>query len=136
MTLAYTQQSATSAADNCFYVFNRGTADGYIIVSADDRTDAILGYTDSGSFNYANLPSNARWWFSEYQRQIQYLIDHPNLKNRIAPKSLPTSVAPLCKSLWSQLAPSTTAVLPTPTLQLTGDSTLRHWMRCHCRQAK
>jgi hypothetical protein len=105
MTLAYTQQSATSEADNCFYVFNRGTADGYIIVSADDRTDAILGYTDSGSFNYANLPSNARWWFSEYQRQIQYLIDHPNLKNRVAPKSLPTSVAPLCKSLWSQLSP-------------------------------
>jgi hypothetical protein len=105
MTLAYTQQSATSAADNCFYVFNRGTADGYVIVSADDRTDAILGYTDSGSFNYSALPSNARWWFSEYQRQIQYLIDHPNLKNRVAPKSLSTSVAPLCKSLWTQTSP-------------------------------
>jgi hypothetical protein len=68
MKLAYTQKSATSTANNCFYVFNRGTADGYIIVSADDRAAAILGYTDSGSFDYASLPSNARWWFSEYQR--------------------------------------------------------------------
>jgi hypothetical protein len=105
ITLAYTQQSATSAADNCFYVFNRGTADGYIIVSADDRTDAILGYTDSGSFDYASLPANARWWFSTYQHQIQYLIDHPNFKNRIVPKSLPTSVTPICKSLWNQDSP-------------------------------
>jgi hypothetical protein len=86
-------------------VFNRGTADGYIIVSADDRTDAILGYTDSGSFDYASLPANARWWFSTYQHQIQYLIDHPNFKNRVVPKSLPTSVAPLCTSLWNQDSP-------------------------------
>jgi hypothetical protein len=105
MTLAYTQQSATSTANNCFYVFNRGTADGYIIVSADDRTDAILGYTDSGSFNYASLPDNARWWFSEYQRQIQYLIDHPDYNNHIAPKTLTKNVAPLCKSLWNQDSP-------------------------------
>jgi hypothetical protein len=105
MKLAYTQQSATSTANNCFYVFNRGTADGYIIVSADDRAAAILGYTDSGSFDYASLPDNARWWFSEYQRQIQYLIDHPNLKNRTMPKGVSTSVGPLCKSLWDQDAP-------------------------------
>jgi hypothetical protein len=106
MKLAYTQQSATSTANNCFYVFNRGTADGYVIVSADDRAESILGYTDSGSFDYASLPSNARWWFSEYQREIQYLIDHPNLKAKAAtPKTLSTSVAPLCKSLWNQNSP-------------------------------
>jgi hypothetical protein len=106
MKLAYTQQSATSTANNCFYVFNRGTADGYVIVSADDRAQSILGYTDSGSFDYASLPSNARWWFSEYQREIQYLIDHPNLKAKAAtPKALSTSVAPLCKSLWNQNSP-------------------------------
>jgi hypothetical protein len=106
MTLAYTQKSAKSAADNCFYVFNRGNADGYVIVSADDRAESVLGYTDSGSFDYASLPSNARWWFSEYQREIQYLIDHPNLKAKTAtPKTLSTSVAPLCKSLWLQSTP-------------------------------
>jgi hypothetical protein len=117
MTLAYTQQSATSTADNCFYVFNRGTADGYIIVSADDRTDAILGYTDSGSFNYASLPANARWWFSEYQRQIQYLIDHPNYEeSRIAPKLYPQASLRSASRFGIRIAHSTTAVLPTPTL--------------------
>jgi hypothetical protein len=106
MTLAYTQQSATSAADNCFYVFNRGKGEGYIIASADDRAVAILGYTDSGTFDYASLPENARWWLSEYQREIQYLIDHPTaIGNALLPMTLTTSVKPLCRSLWNQNSP-------------------------------
>jgi hypothetical protein len=106
LSLAYTQPSATAPADNCFYVFNRGENDGYIIVAADDRAESILGYSDSGKFDYANMPENARWWLSEYQREIQHLIDHPDLLGGIAlPKTLTTSVSPLCRSLWNQDSP-------------------------------
>jgi hypothetical protein len=106
LSLAYTQPSATAPADNCFYVFNRGENDGYIIVAADDRAESILGYSDSGKFDYANMPENARWWLSEYQREIQHLIDHPDLLGGIAlPKTLTTNVSPLCRSLWNQDSP-------------------------------
>lgn len=50
LTLAYTSK-ADASGDNCFYVFNRGVDDGYVIVSADDRASAVLGYADSGTFD-------------------------------------------------------------------------------------
>ena len=30
-----------------FYVFNRGKSNGFVIVSGDDRAEAVLGYTDN-----------------------------------------------------------------------------------------
>ena len=40
----------TMAKEVCgLYVFNIGRDDGFVIVSPDDRTEAILGYADSGS---------------------------------------------------------------------------------------
>jgi hypothetical protein len=106
MTLAYTQKSSKSTAENCFYVFNRGAADGYIIVAADDRAESILGYSDSGSFNYADMPENARNWLTGYQKDLQFLIDNPDMIVKAAsPKALTTSVAPLCKALWDQKSP-------------------------------
>jgi hypothetical protein len=109
MTLAYTAKAAT-ASDNCFYVFNRGENDGYIIVSADSRANAILGYADSGSFDYNNMPENMRWWFSEYQREIQYLINHPELKaaGSAIPKCVWTKekvTALLDTTVWDQNSP-------------------------------
>ena len=34
-----------------YYVFNAEGENGYVIVSGDDRTPAILGYVDNGSFD-------------------------------------------------------------------------------------
>ena len=39
-----------------YYVFDKGTHEGYIIVSGDDQTEPILGYCDEGDFNYDQLP--------------------------------------------------------------------------------
>lgn len=33
------------------YVFNNGDNGGFVVVSADDRTDAVLAYSESGSFD-------------------------------------------------------------------------------------
>lgn len=40
----------TEAAFDNLYVFNNGPDGGFVVVSADDRTDAVLAYSDSGSF--------------------------------------------------------------------------------------
>ena len=53
-----------------YYVFDRGNDEGYVIVSGDDETFAILGYTDQGSFDYSALPPNMKEWLDGYASQI------------------------------------------------------------------
>ena len=53
-----------------YYVFDRGTDEGFIIISGEDKTDAVLGYTDSGSFDYQTLPDNMRAWLDDVEDQI------------------------------------------------------------------
>lgn len=39
-----------------YYIFSRGKGQGYVIVSGDDSTTPIIGYTEQGDFDYAELP--------------------------------------------------------------------------------
>ena len=39
-----------------YYIFSRGQGQGYVIVSGDDTTAPILGYTEQGDFDAAQLP--------------------------------------------------------------------------------
>jgi hypothetical protein len=106
LSLAYTAKSSI-AGDNCFYVYNRGNSDGFIIVSADDVAAPVLGYSDSGSFNSASLPQNVSWWLGEYARQIDYAISHnlqqyPTISASDA-DTLAVSVNPLLGNIrWDQ----------------------------------
>ena len=54
--------AATDLASGAFYVFNADGRQGFVIVSADDRTEPILGYSDQGSLDMENLPENAKAW--------------------------------------------------------------------------
>ena len=62
-------QLSPATTDALYYVFNAGQTDGYVIVSGDDRTPAILGYATDGSYDEANMPENMRAWMAEYDRQ-------------------------------------------------------------------
>jgi len=89
-----------------FYVFNRGTDDGFVIVSAESRTHTILGYSNDGHFDAATIPDNMRAWLEGYQEAIQYAASLPENKARAnkpkrAPKSY-TPIAPLCSTHWGQ----------------------------------
>ncbi len=102
LKLAYQAHSLEGKPD--YYVFNRGNGGGYIVVTGDDRTVPVWGYSTSGSFDFASMPENMKWWFSEYQRQLQYLRDNPNAKPRKA-ANLTTSVGPLLTTEWNQNYP-------------------------------
>ena len=41
-----------------YYVFNEGQDQGYVIVSGDDRTVPILGYSYHGTFDVDKIPCN------------------------------------------------------------------------------
>ncbi len=84
-----------------YYVFNNGDDGGFVVVSGDDRTVPVWGYSTSGSFDYESMPENVRCWFEEYQRQLQYLREHPDVQAR-QPVTLASSVGPLLSTRWGQ----------------------------------
>ena len=65
-----------SHQDGCYFVFNIGQNQGFVIVSGDDRAPAVLGYSDQGAFDMDHLPSNVAAWLEGYADQIRYLRQH------------------------------------------------------------
>ena len=113
-----------SSQDGCYYVFNIGTNEGFVIVSGDDRTPAVLGYSDKGSFDMDRLPSNVAAWLEGYADQIRYLrkkasaeptapvsvrSDAPLMKMTRAPwavkKEPRPAISPMITSKWDQFSP-------------------------------
>lgn len=52
------------------YVFNAEQNQGYVIVSNDDRTAPILGYSETGTLDPDNMPCNMRAWLQGYADEI------------------------------------------------------------------
>lgn len=72
LTLAYTGEVK---GEKHYYVFNTGNADsGFVIVGGDEAANTILGYSSTGSFDYATAPANVKWWLSQYDAQIAEAI--------------------------------------------------------------
>ncbi|PLX10871.1 MAG: hypothetical protein C0594_04255, partial [Marinilabiliales bacterium] len=57
-------------SDPVYYVFNLADNSGYIIVSAEDVTNPVLGYSYSNSFNSNNLPVQLNELLNGYKEQI------------------------------------------------------------------
>ena len=89
-----------------YYVFNAEGEQGFVIVSADDRTPEILGYCSEGSFDVDEIPSNMAVWLQGYEDQIKYLQENDNqtVMTRSYGESRP-AVVPLIKTRWSQGTP-------------------------------
>ncbi len=93
-----------SDALDLYYVFDRGNEEGFIIVSGDDQTIPVLGYTDQGHFDYTQLPPNMVEWLAGYENELE-AIRRSNAPIRRAniPKHDP--VEQLCTSKWNQGSP-------------------------------
>ena len=89
-----------------YYIFNADEGQGFVIVSADNRTSEILGYCPEGSFDADEIPSNMAVWLQGYVDQIKYIQenDTPLALTRSYGESKP-AVAPLLKTTWSQNSP-------------------------------
>lgn len=95
---------AAAVGDNQFYVFNAEGQNGFVIVSADDRTIPVLGYADKGSLELDKLPVNARQWLESYAEQIKALGDDVQASTHPR-RVLGAPVAPLLTCHWDQGAP-------------------------------
>lgn len=107
LTLAH---KSASGDETYYYVFNNATG-GFVIVAGDQVAEQILGYSDDGSFDYNDLPSNMRWWLSQYDEEISHAIkavrNNPELQNapRKAPAAYPEIEPPLDAIEWNQDLP-------------------------------
>lgn len=88
-----------------YYVFNVGKAEGFVVVSSDDRTPAILGYTDDGAFNADNIPENMESWLQSYSDQLNYLMQ--NDQARVAKVQLENhpAIGEMLETTWNQSSP-------------------------------
>ena len=95
---------ASATAHELYYVFNRGNAEGYIIVSGDDQTLPVLGYTDSGEFDYNTIPDNMRFWLDGRAKELADLAEHPEAYAAAPRRVVPThpAIAKMCTSTWNQ----------------------------------
>ena len=98
------RRMGATGSQAAYYVFNNGAAGGYVIVAGDDRAPAVLGYSDTGSFDTSDVPEALQELLEDYAAQIEALGQgdsasvSPHLTSR-AP------IAPLLTSSWSQNAP-------------------------------
>jgi len=93
--------------NNAYYVFN-AEGGGFVIVSGDDRTAEILGYSETGVFDWGKAPSNMKWLLSFYKQYIDQLGTKPTQarpSNTPAFASDKKDIAPLVKTQWGQFAP-------------------------------
>ena len=109
LSLAYTSRSESKT---CFYVFNVGDDEGFVITGGDEAAREILGYCDHGTFDYDSAPENFKWWLGEYASQIAHAEATTDLQSRkqaaerrAKAAKQRESIGPLIKTKWDQRYP-------------------------------
>lgn len=90
-----------------FYVFNAEGNQGFVIVSGDDRTTEILGYSTTGSIDLNRLPENLKGWLDGYARQIETLGTSAQPVQRAKTRGADSwaAIAPIIQTQWNQYYP-------------------------------
>lgn len=76
LELAYT---GGTASHPLYYVFNAHDGHGYIIISADDCTTPVLGYSLEGRYDASAVPPAMRWMLQGLENEIKAApgLQHP-----------------------------------------------------------
>ena len=56
------------------YIFT--TEHSFVVMSANDCVQPVLGYSFTGSFDVENMPSNVRDWLQGYSDEIQFAVEN------------------------------------------------------------
>lgn len=108
-TLTHCFTAKQKSGQPAFYVFNRGEEDGFILISAEDRTRTVLGYSDEGHWDETNMSPATRAWMDIYCQSISRVASDPNYSSEAPISRTPqkqkqqyTPIAPLCQTQWGQ----------------------------------
>lgn len=101
-SLYKTFEAANKAA---VYLFTQNNSKEYLVVSADDNAQALLGYGN----DFTDINPTMQWWIEEYGRQIEWVRTHGAADTQSTVHSLATTsyapISPLVKTKWNQDAP-------------------------------
>lgn len=85
------------------YVFSAERKnEGFVIVAGDSRVPAVLGYSDSGTFDEGEIPEALQQLLDSYAAQIQALGASEDIQLNSATRE---PIAPMLTTQWSQTAP-------------------------------
>ncbi|MCQ2345886.1 MAG: C10 family peptidase [Paludibacteraceae bacterium] len=103
LRLAYTAMQPKAQVP-AFYVFNRGTDGGFVLVAADDAAASpVLGYAESGTFLTEDMPANVAYWLERFAASVEYAASCPQSASaRQRMRNAYTPVAPLMQTKWNQ----------------------------------
>ena len=88
-----------------YYIFNVENKGGFVIISGDDRTPEVLGYSDSGNIDMDNLPPNLKEWLEGYSKQMRSLETVGNTTRRSSSRASNAAIEPLITTQWGQEGP-------------------------------
>ena len=104
-TLVHTAKAKDLQQVADYFVFNENSGNGYVVVAGDDRATAVLGYSDQGAFNPADVPDGLQYILDCYAQDMKYLRQHPGAQKAPARSARSHAVRPLMHSLWNQGTP-------------------------------
>ena len=100
----YSPRYASSQTTPPFYIFNADDG-GFVLVSGDDRTTPVLGYSEQGQLDLSQAPENLLYWLDSYAQQIESL-DHGASASTIGASLKDAApISPLIQTKWNQRAP-------------------------------
>lgn len=97
-----------------YYVFPNGEGKGFTVVSGDDRLPEVVGYSDKGTYDEENLPSNYVGFMKAYEEMVGQLDNGDSRASAsiAEAKALRSSgyqqptIAPLLGNIqWNQMIP-------------------------------
>ena len=111
--LMYTQKSGEKTL---FYVFET-TEGGFLVASANDNANAVLGYTGNGTFREALAIPSFKAWVGDCTNALTWVANQPEatlkednrqgaFRSRAIRANLPQTVSPLLETIaWNQGVP-------------------------------
>ena len=91
--------------NDAFYIFNDEANGGFVIVSGEERTPDILGYSDSGSFDPQNVPTNMQAWLDGYKEQVKAVAASSVKVSESTTYVSRKPIIPLLNTEWNQDEP-------------------------------
>lgn len=108
VTLLHT---AKQGDETHFYIFNKADG-GWVIVGGDEVCHDIIAFSETGTFDYDNAPSNLRNWLSGYEAEISHAIAATTdggvrkaVKKTAVTTSAGETIEAMIKTHWDQSEP-------------------------------
>ena len=93
-----------------YYIYNRGSNEGFVIIAGDDELTPYIGYATTGRFIVENMPEQLAAFLKACQERIDELASSISYHQALQPTrpsaSEPTHIDPLLGNIkWNQSAP-------------------------------